>query len=78
MIPGIRKLLKGENSSKSIGICKNSPEGSKIKLPPPKIAEKALKNNNAIATFRVDFSIFQIYENPKNGYNSYNHLKKNE
>ncbi len=68
MIPGIRKLLKGEKSSNSIGICIDTPDGSKIKPAPPKIAETPLRNNKTISTKRVDFVILQIYENLKNGY----------
>jgi hypothetical protein len=60
MIPGIRKLSKGENSSNSIGICIDVPVGSRIKPPPPNIAETPLKNNNPIAIIRVDFAIIQI------------------
>ena len=60
MIPGIRKLSKGEDSRNSIGICMEVPVGSRIKPPPPNIAETPLKNNNTIAIIRVDFAIIQI------------------
>lgn len=60
MMPGIRKLLNGEDSRNAIGICIDAPVGSKIKPPPPKIAETPLKNNNTMATIRIDFSIIQI------------------
>ena len=59
MNPGIRKLLKGENSSNSIGICIKAPLGSRINPPPPKIAETPLKNNNTIAIMRIDLTILQ-------------------
>lgn len=57
IIPGIRKFLKEECSKNSMGICIISPEGSYIRTPPPKRADKALKNNKIKAIFRVEFFI---------------------
>ncbi len=54
IIPGNRKLLKGEFFSIDKGIPNKLPEGEMISTAPPNIAPKPRKASKKINRFRVD------------------------
>ena len=60
IIPGIKKLLKGEFSNSDKGIPNNFPSGEIINTPPPKTAPLPRNANKKRRIFRAvfDFIIF--------------------
>ena len=62
IIPGIKKLLKGELSNTDKGIPINCPLGEIINTPPPPMAPNPRNANKKRRIFRVDFGCFSIDE----------------
>ena len=61
IIPGIKKLLKGELSNIERGIPNILPEGEIINTPPPKIAPNPRNNNKKSSEFLVVFIFIMFY-----------------
>jgi hypothetical protein len=51
IMPGIKKLWKGECSKRNRGIPNNFPDGEAISTPPPKIAPDPSRANKSKSTF---------------------------
>src|SRR5450759_2267477 len=61
IIPGIKKLLKGELSNIERGIPNILPEGEIINTPPPKTAPSPRRDNKKSIVFLVVFILIMFY-----------------
>jgi hypothetical protein len=59
IIPGIKKLLKGELSNIDKGIPNSLPDGEIINMVPPKIAPNPRSANKKIRRFLSDFGFIK-------------------